>query len=509
MEEHRSIKYPCIPVHGGFTPSTDESVSCSFCGMRDFLHVAVAFCSPSRCSSVTILSMKVFRLLLWLTLAAAQVSAGAQFTLDISPVAPGTGVLGFTLEPNFYYRLESSGSLTSEFAPASGWMLGKGNPVTWPIHYPTGAASSTTTTTATTGDIFSVYPFDNRKTLVTWSSGGNTNCNALIAQDYSSLPPLLTLSGSPTTPHLTLLVGSLVWSPAYEALDPALLTTEQQTTLARLTSRYADVIAAASGGSGGPGVVIDSPKQFFRIRRMGTDFDGDGLDWAAEVFQYGTNPELVDTDGDAIDDDVEIALGSNPLNPFNGQPPNITTYGGNGQIGWTNSFLAGRIELRVENQDRRPIYNYPVQVFVSHGQISASNDGTGMLGSDPILHTDSQGFLRFYVKHNVDFNTDCSVSVGIDYGISQQWVNFASRILGNPNGVAAPVQMDGAWSADGSLTLSWQDTTGNATEFVIERSLDDESHYVPVARVPASVTHWTDPHPPSAPNVYYRANSTH
>lgn len=75
--------------------------------------------------------------------------------------------------------------------------------------------------------------------------------------------------------------------------------------------------------------------------------------------------------------------------------------------------------------------------------------------------------------------------------------------------MAAPVQMDGAWSATGSLTLSWQDTAGNAAEFVIERSLDDESHYVPVARMPASVTQWADPHPPSAPNVYYRANSTH
>ena len=48
--------------------------------------------------------MKVSRFLLWLTLAAAHVSAQAQFTLDITPVAPGTGAITFTLEQDFFYR---------------------------------------------------------------------------------------------------------------------------------------------------------------------------------------------------------------------------------------------------------------------------------------------------------------------------------------------------------------------------------------------------------------------
>ena len=75
--------------------------------------------------------MNPFRLIhTLLALCIATVSARAEFTLDISPVAPGTGVLGFTLEPDFYYRLEISGSLTTGFAPASGWMLGNGSLVT-------------------------------------------------------------------------------------------------------------------------------------------------------------------------------------------------------------------------------------------------------------------------------------------------------------------------------------------------------------------------------------------
>ncbi len=70
-------------------------------------------------------------------LAAGLVSARAQFTLGLRPVSPGTGELRFTLDPGYYYCLESSGDLTGSFAPASGWMLGNGGEAAWTIHYPT------------------------------------------------------------------------------------------------------------------------------------------------------------------------------------------------------------------------------------------------------------------------------------------------------------------------------------------------------------------------------------
>ena len=219
--------------------------------------------------------MKSFRLhfTIWF-LFLATVSARAEFTLRIAPVAPGTGAITFTLEEDFFYSVEGSADLTAGFAPMSGWMLGDGSEVTWPIHYPTSPASSPATA-ATTGDVFTVYPFANGKSLVTWDASGGTLRRALIAQDYSALPPLLTLSGSETTPYLTLLLGSLAWDPAYETLDPALLTAAQQAVLARLTSRFTEVLAAASGGSGGTDVVLDSPRHFFRLRRVAADQDGD------------------------------------------------------------------------------------------------------------------------------------------------------------------------------------------------------------------------------------------
>ncbi len=44
-------------------------------------------------------------------------SAKAQFTLGLRPVAPGTGELRFTLDPGYYYCLESSGDILRAALP--------------------------------------------------------------------------------------------------------------------------------------------------------------------------------------------------------------------------------------------------------------------------------------------------------------------------------------------------------------------------------------------------------
>ena len=43
------------------------------------------------------------------------------------------------------------------------------------------------------------------------------------------------------------------------------------------------------------------------------DTDGDTIDDYTEVYRYGTDPSNKDTDGDGVDDNIEIEIGSNPL----------------------------------------------------------------------------------------------------------------------------------------------------------------------------------------------------
>ena len=151
----------------------------------------------------------------------------------------------------------------------------------WTIHYPTSPASSGGESGATSGYAFTLYPFpspNNGKTLVTWTDSGETRFRVLVAANYSTLPPLVIVPGSGTTPAVLLLVGGLEWNDAYTAFDPALLPAAQHAVFAHLPPPAAAMQAATSGGASDPGVVIDSAKHFFRIRRMERDADGDGLD---------------------------------------------------------------------------------------------------------------------------------------------------------------------------------------------------------------------------------------
>ena len=257
--------------------------------------------------------MNPFRLihtLLFLCIAA--ISSRAQFTLDIRPVSPGTGELKFTLEPDFYYQVEGSYSLTSPFAPMSGWMLGDGSEVTWPIHYPASASSgSGSPAPLASAETFSVYPFANGKTLVTWDGFTAVPSAVLIEDDYTFLPPLLTRPATATTGSLTLLLGALAWDPAYAFLNLASLSPAQRDVLEHFTTRRAEIIAASAPGSGPAAVLLDSEKHFFRLRRMPTDFDGDGLSFFEEL-AYHTDYQNNDSDGDTIPDGEEVAGCTSP-----------------------------------------------------------------------------------------------------------------------------------------------------------------------------------------------------
>ena len=78
-----------------------------------------------------------------------------------------------------------------------------------------------------------------------------------------------------------------------------------------------DILYASGLGpdSDGDGLLDVHEVNIYGTDPNSSDTDGDGLSDFDEVRLHGTSPILADTDGDGTDDGVEIALGTNPLDP--------------------------------------------------------------------------------------------------------------------------------------------------------------------------------------------------
>lgn len=240
------------------------------------------------------------------------------------------------------------------------------------------------------------------------------------------------------------------------------------------------------------------------------DPDADGMMSAYEILHgldsNADNGGLWDTDGDGIPDIDEYFQGTDPNDPFNGQAAKLTTYDNDHQMQWADTFLEDPIVLHITNSDSSPVIGLLVHISVDEGTFSTSR--TGPLLSEGYMEADEEGNLSICVKHGHHFNTDCHLTVTFGSGVSYKQLITTSRILGDQDVPAAPTDMDGTYDANDALTITWTDNSTDETEFVIERSIDDENHFLPIARVPADTTYWIDPHPWNASHVFYRATST-
>jgi hypothetical protein len=244
----------------------------------------------------------------------------------------------------------------------------------------------------------------------------------------------------------------------------------------------------------------------------GYDPDADGLLTSYEI-NSGLDPDenggpFWDSDGDGQTDIDEFFQNTDPSDPFNGSAAVVRTYGGNQQIGWTESFLPEPIEFRVVNQSGQPVQALTVHVTVENGQFTSPYPAALGLLQEGYVETDAEGFVRLRIKHGDVYNSDCTVFVSFGLGAAFTSLTYTSRILGNPAGVAAPSDVEGDWDALDRFTVTWVDNSADEMEFVIERKLDGETEFTPVARVPANTTQWVDESPPPGQDVIYTVNST-
>ena len=260
------------------------------------------------------------------------------------------------------------------------------------------------------------------------------------------------------------------------------------------------MLAATSGSPTGSGLITQDDRHFYRIRQMDADDDDDGLDWALETFILGTDPNKLDTDGDDYDDGAEVANGTDPTDAFDGSAPVITISSGDKQLGWTGQFDAAPLVVYVANASELKIRNQLVVFSAPVAALALSNSPTAPVSATLSAMTDEEGQATIYFRQPTTRNVTTTIHAQTQGKApnTTSSVDFSTlSVGGNIYGPAAPGNLQGEWlegvdtEVDG-YELTWEDNSNDEATFVIERSIGDAHHWIPVGVVPANTTTFID-----------------
>ena len=217
------------------------------------------------------------------------------------------------------------------------------------------------------------------------------------------------------------------------------------------------------------------------------DFDGDGVsDWN-EVLQ-NTDPLVVTLDTNGLPLDWErfysIPVGSNAnapaprndgltylqafqqgLNPvdfFDGSPPNVTLISGDQQPGPKGGFVPAPLVVSVTDASHVPLIGAPITFTVGQGggQVQASSIGTP--GPAVTVLTDASGQARAFFQLPDTANSTSQIVATPGSGGCPSQVLFAETSDGGGGSYDSPfdaTHVVAAANADGSIDVTW---TNNA-----------------------------------------------
>ena len=183
-----------------------------------------------------------------------------------------------------------------------------------------------------------------------------------------------------------------------------------------------------------------------------SDSDVDGMPDVWED-QFGLNKyywldRLEDADDDQAINLDEYLAGTDPTDPFDGNPPVIVLLAGDDQLARKGQFFASAIRVRVDNSSRIGIRNITVVFSSAAGEFSASKAGAPLIAGSVSVPTGVLGVAETYFRGPDSFLTNTSVVATVTYGGTSASTTIALRTLGDPVPLPNP---------DNTTVQSWTD----------------------------------------------------
>ena len=175
-------------------------------------------------------------------------------------------------------------------------------------------------------------------------------------------------------------------------------------------------------------------------------------------------------------------MGLNPIDPFDGQAPQLAILSGNNQGDLPNTVLSEPLSVSVCDHNGYALTNVQVQFAIT--------SGTGVLTPINSGTTDANGLAQATFQLPSTTGTISISATAGNTGTTSQVVFTAT--VGDP--ALPPIAPDGvsvSANEDGSNTVTWNDNSNNETGFIIQSSTDGVN-WIMSGTVGANVTTYTD-----------------
>ena len=223
------------------------------------------------------------------------------------------------------------------------------------------------------------------------------------------------------------------------------------------------------------------------------DTDGDGLPdaWEQQYFHHlGVDPDA-DPDGDGLTNLQEYEQGTDPTDPFNGQPPVVTALSGTPQTGAPGGLAPLPLLAQVANADGTPLAGATVTFSTGAGQLQVASSGAW--ASTQAVYSDANGQARVFCQ--LPNTTGATVTVSASVRSKTRQSGAATFTLSTDDGTGSHgspfLTLGSTFNADASSTLIWTSFVGGVTGYTVSRSDDQGASWRLLATLAGGSTSYT------------------
>ncbi len=264
---------------------------------------------------------------------------------------------------------------------------------------------------------FRAQPISDGRSLVSFMLEGGVARQRVVDLDFRTKPAY---AGGQTSTHRISCVtlAPVLYDPSMAALQQVVLTAGEQAALAALEAIFPQLSATVETLGPNAEAAPSNRRRYWRVVEERMDSDGDSV-FDDDEIAAGLDPYLQDTDRDKVSDAAERTAGTDAADFFNGAQPTLEVVSGDLQIDAPERWLEQPLVVQVKKAaDGSKLVGAPVSFMSYKGGAKMSAVEPRNAAGEVLItvRTDAEGQARVWLQLPTAIDKSTTVLAAATYG---------------------------------------------------------------------------------------------